>query len=200
MTLPWHFEGGGALVRKVCVGAWETNVYVVACTATGAALVVDAGDEAGRVLAAAGDVSPVGVVATHGHHDHVDAAAAVAEALDVPFLVHADDDARAGIDGSQPLREGPLRVGELTVEVLHTPGHTPGSVCLVLDGAVLTGDTLFPGGPGSTGDGSFPRIIDSVERKLFTLDPTTLVLPGHGLDTTIGTEAPSLERWRARGW
>ena len=86
--------------------------------------------------------------------------------------------------------------------VVHTPGHTPGSTCLVLPEVVFTGDTLFPGGPGATRspEASFDRIIDSIASDLFTLEPSTLVMPGHGLDTTVGAEAPNLDEWRRRRW
>ena len=100
--------------------------------------------------------------------------------------------------------EDVIQVGDLRLRAIHTPGHTPGSTSFLLDGEPLlfTGDTLFPGGPGNTHtDGaSFEQIIDSIDQRLFTLPPDLLVLPGHGLDTTVGTEVPHLQEWVDRGW
>jgi glyoxylase-like metal-dependent hydrolase (beta-lactamase superfamily II) len=97
-----------------------------------------------------------------------------------------------------------LTLGELALRAVHTPGHTPGSTCFLLEGhpVLFSGDTLFPGGPGNTKfeNASFDQIITSIDRRLFTLDPDILVLPGHGLDTTIGTERPHLDEWVERGW
>ena len=97
-----------------------------------------------------------------------------------------------------------IAVGDLRLKTIHTPGHTRGSTCFVLDGhpVLFSGDTLFPGGPGNTQTkgASFDTIIESIDRRLFTLPPDTLVLPGHGLDTTIATERPHLQEWIDRGW
>jgi glyoxylase-like metal-dependent hydrolase (beta-lactamase superfamily II) len=97
-----------------------------------------------------------------------------------------------------------IEVGELRLRTIHTPGHTPGSTSFRLEGhpVMFSGDTLFPGGPGNTSfeNASFEQIIESIDRRLLTLEPETLVLPGHGLDTTIGTERPHLDEWVARGW
>ena len=96
-----------------------------------------------------------------------------------------------------------IAVGDLRLRTIHNPGHTPGSTCFLLEGhpILFSGDTLFPGGPGNTKfeDGDFEQIIQSIDRRLFTL-PADAVLPGHGLDTTIGTERPHLDEWVERGW
>lgn len=201
-SVPWHYEDDRVRIRKVCVGAYENNAYIVADARSDAAVIVDAGAEADRILQAASDVSPQALLTTHGHFDHVGAAAEVSRRLAIPFLINAADAEIAGMEPDQSLEEGELSVGRLTLHVIHTPGHTPGSMCIIADGAVLTGDTLFPGGPGATHGVSaeFTQIIDSIERRLFTLDPSLLVMPGHGLDTMIGAEAPSLEAWVRRGW
>jgi glyoxylase-like metal-dependent hydrolase (beta-lactamase superfamily II) len=202
MPIPWHYESGDALIRKVPVGGFENNVYVVACAATRQAIVVDAGFEPDRITAAVADVDPVAVLVTHGHTDHVAAARPTADRLRVPLLMHPEDAAIAGFEPDRALDPGPMTVGDLTVDVVHTPGHTPGSTCLLLPGVALTGDTLFPGGPGATRfrHSSFDAIIDSIASSLFTLEASTLVMPGHGLDTTVGAEAPKLEEWRERRW
>jgi glyoxylase-like metal-dependent hydrolase (beta-lactamase superfamily II) len=202
MPAPWHFESPQLLVRKLAVGGFENNVYVVACAVTGEALVVDPGFEPDRVEAAVADVDPVAVVITHGHADHVGAARETAGRMQVPLLMHPADVGIAGFEPDKPLTQGTLTAGRLEVEVRHTPGHTPGSTCLLVPGVVFTGDTLFPGGPGTTRFpySSFETIVFSLAASLFTLDPATLVMPGHGLDTTIGAEAPMLDAWKERGW
>lgn len=97
-----------------------------------------------------------------------------------------------------------FQVGRLRLRAIHTPGHTPGSMCFLVEGSpvLFAGDTLFPGGPGKTSGagGHFPTIIHSIEERLFRLAPDTVVMPGHGEDTTIGAEQPHLEEWVARGW
>jgi glyoxylase-like metal-dependent hydrolase (beta-lactamase superfamily II) len=199
---PWHLETDAFSIRKVCVGPFENNVYIVACRTTGEAVIVDAAADPERILVEVGDVTPTAILTTHGHHDHVGAVAEVASALGVPFRIHPDDADLAGLVPDDPLLPGTVTVGRIDIEVIATPGHTPGSVSLLLPGIVLTGDTLFPGGPGATrGPGSsFEQILATIEHDLLTLPPETLVMPGHGLDTTIGAEAPSLEDWRRRGW
>lgn len=185
-------------IRKFCVGPLENNVYIVACRETSEAIIVDAADEADRIVRETSDVLPIAILTTHGHWDHVQAAANVAARLDVPFRIHAADAGLAGLDTSHPLAPGEhVRVGQVTLTATHTPGHTPGSMCFLVDGHAFTGDTLFPGGPGATqGAAARAEVLDSIERELFVLDESTLVHPGHGLDTTIGTERPHLAEWR----
>ena len=100
--------------------------------------------------------------------------------------------------------EAVLEVGRLKLHTIHTPGHTPGSICFRIEDRpiIFSGDTLFPGGPGATQfeGGDFGKIIESIDRRLFTLNPDTLVLPGHGEETTIGAERPHLDDWVDRGW
>jgi len=202
MPTPWHYRDDTLAVRKVCVGSWENNAYVLACRSTGVAVVIDAAAEADRVMAATEDLNPLALLTTHGHFDHVGAAREVADRLDIPFCLNEADAETFGLTPDAPLNSGPIGVGELTLTAVETPGHSPGSVCFTIGGLLFSGDTLFPGGPGATaGPGAdFPQIMASVEDHLFTLADNTLVLPGHGLDTTIGAERPHLPEWRARGW
>lgn len=202
MSSPWHFVTSTHLVRKFCVGSWENNVYVVACSQTGEAVVIDAAADAERIIDEVSDVTATAILTTHGHFDHVGAVRSVADELGIPFLLSPRDADLAGMAPDEPLEAGPISVGATSIEAIHTPGHTRGSTTLLIPGAAFTGDTLFPGGPGATRSpgSSFTEIIDSIESRLFTLPSDTIVMPGHGLDTTIGTEAPSLQAWKDRGW
>jgi glyoxylase-like metal-dependent hydrolase (beta-lactamase superfamily II) len=189
---------GGVEVVKFSVGPWDNNVYVI--TDGDEALIVDAAAEPERILREIGDARVVAIVETHDHPDHVQALPALVEALGAPVLAHPAD--RMPVP-AEPLTGGEtLRVGGAEVRVLHTPGHTPGSLSYLLDGRqIFTGDTLFPAGPGNTdGDrGRFERIMASLD-QLFRLPDATRVSPGHGLDTTIGRERPYVQTWRRRGW
>ncbi len=201
MTIPAHHQDDRLLVRKICVGPLENNVYVVACAHTRKAVIIDAAAEPQRVVAAAADVEPVAILTTHGHHDHVGAVDEVRRRLGIPFRINAADAAKAGMPADIDFDDGDrIEVGKLAIEVRHTPGHTPGSCCFLVDGHLFSGDTLFPGGPGKTGTrDAFEQVMRSLQ-GLFTLPDDTIVHPGHGLDTTIGTERPSLPTWQARGY
>src|SRR5205085_2968958 len=143
----------------------------------------------------------VAVVATHGHNDHINAADALARAVDAPVLMHpADLELWHQVYDRDPdgeLHDGDeLRAGGVALGVLHTPGHSPGGCCFydAEAGVVFTGDTLFNGGPGATGRSfsDYPTIVDSIRNRLLTLPPETVVNTGHGDSTTIGAESPSL--------
>lgn len=202
MTGETVHTAAGFTIDRIVVGPLETNVYLIRDTGSDAAALVDAADEPGRILEFARGASVVEVLTTHGHHDHHGAVPQVPDALGVPFLLHPDDATIAGKQPDAPLVEGTRRIGDLAIDVVHTPGHTPGSVCLLLDGVAITGDTLFPGGPGATRFpySSFDEIIESITTTVFTLPDHTVVLPGHGAPTTVGTERPHLRAWIERGW
>ncbi|HEX6255132.1 MAG TPA: MBL fold metallo-hydrolase [Euzebyales bacterium] len=199
-------------VTKLSVGPMDNNCYVLSDASAGTGIVIDAADEPDRILAAIGDVDITAVLTTHGHPDHWQALAAVARATGARVLHHAADAQMIPVpaDGTVTDRDI-ISVGAASVEVRHTPGHTDGSVCVLLSGAaddrpdhtthLFTGDTLFPGGPGKTTNATaFEQIMASLRRQLFTLDDDTWVHPGHGDDTTLGTERPHLDAWEARGW
>ena len=196
------FEGDGFDISHIATPPLDNNVYLIECTATRASLIIDAAGDADAVLALAEGTEVKGVATTHGHWDHHGAIPEVTDTLDVPFMLHGADVDLAGKEPDSLLVEGLLPIGGVEARILHTSGHTPGSVCILLPGVVITGDTLFPGGPGATrfDHSSFETIIESISSKLFTLPDITIVLPGHGNSTTIGAERPQLSEWIERGW
>jgi glyoxylase-like metal-dependent hydrolase (beta-lactamase superfamily II) len=189
-------------------GTWQVdnNVWLVGDDEE--VVLVDPAHDSAAILAAVGGRAVLAVVCTHGHDDHIGAAGTVADATGAPVLLHPAD--RMLWDVVHPdrtpseLSDGDqLEVGSGALRVLHTPGHSPGSVCLHVPdvGAVLTGDTLFNGGPGATGRSfsDFPTILESIRGQLFGLAADTTVLPGHGEPTTIGAEEPAFDDWVRRG-
>jgi len=200
---PAHFEDADVRVDKLVVGPFENNVFIVRSKRTGEAVLVDAANEHELLLDVARATGVRRVLTTHGHWDHIQAVTAVRDAgIDVGIAA-ADAAMLPAYDFVIPDDEV-YGVGDLRLRSIHTPGHTPGSTSFLLEGKPLlfTGDTLFPGGPGNTATkgASFGEIIRSIDRRLFTLPADLLVLPGHGLDTTLGEERPHLDEWVTRGW
>jgi len=198
-----HYKDSGVRVDKLVVGPFENNVFVVRCTSTGEAVLIDAANEHDLLLDVCRETGVRRVLTTHGHWDHIQAVEAVRDAgIDVG-ISSADAQMLPSYDFVIPDGEE-YAVGDLKLRAIHNPGHTAGSTSFELVGhpVVFSGDTLFPGGPGntSTPGASFKQIIESIDRRLFTLPPDMLVFPGHGLDTTIGTERPHLDEWAERGW
>jgi glyoxylase-like metal-dependent hydrolase (beta-lactamase superfamily II) len=202
-TRPPHYETSDVRIDKLVVGPFENNVFVVRCKQSGEAVLLDAANEHELLLEVSRATGVRRVLTTHGHWDHIQAVTAMRDAgIDVGIAAE-DASMLPSYDFIIPDEEV-TEVGRLRLRALHTPGHTPGSTCFVLEGhpVVFSGDTLFPGGPGNTTfeNASFDTIIESIDRRLFTLPADMLVLPGHGLDTTIGTEQPHLQEWIDRGW
>src|SRR3954471_1368124 len=203
MSRPAHYETPTVRIEKLIVGPFENNVFVVRSKGTGEAVIIDAANEHELLLEVSRATGVRRVLTTHGHWDHIQAVEAVRDAgIDVGI---SPDDASMlpAYDFVIPDDEV-IAVGDLRLRTIHNPGHTPGSTSFLLEGhpIVFSGDTLFPGGAGNTSfpGGNFEQIIESIDRRLFTLPAETLVLPGHGLDTTIGTERPHLQEWVDRGW
>lgn len=202
------------------VGPLATNVYVLADPRSREAIAIDTAIPCLEWISGAlaeRDWTLKLIVSTHGHWDHTGANAAVQAHTGAPIAVHPDDAYR--LISPSPLyapfeippcvpavdlaEGGEVRFGDVRLRVLHTPGHTEGSVCLLASetGELFSGDTLFPGGPGATeGRAAFAAVMASVRGRLFTLPDDTLVLPGHGPATTLGAERPSLDEWERRGW
>ncbi|MFJ1993755.1 MBL fold metallo-hydrolase [Streptomyces asiaticus] len=190
-------------------GTWEVDNNVWLIGDDHEVYVIDAAHDADAIADAVGDRRLLGIISTHGHDDHIDAAPALAERTGAPILLHPEDEVLWRMRHPDRAPDKPLADGDvLTVagtglRVLHTPGHSPGAVCLYAPAltTVFSGDTLFQGGPGATGRSysSFPTIIESIRERLLTLPPETVVRTGHGDSTTVGDEAPQLEEWIARG-
>ena len=199
-----HYEDNQAVIHKVVVGPYDNNVFVLRCKQTGDAALIDAANEHDRLLELCQALNVRQVIETHGHWDHIQAVPQLRDAGYSVGVTAADADMLPSYD--EVLEDDAVvAVGRLRLHTILTPGHTPGSMCFRLEGSpvLFSGDTLFPGGPGATKfpGGDFPTIIESIDDRLFsTLDPDTLVLPGHGDDTTIGTERPHLQEWADRGW
>lgn len=205
---PWQDRQDGPLrLRKLSVEGFDNNVYVVSCARTRQALLIDVAARPERLAEAVADVEPIAAVQTHGHWDHVRAWDGVRDDLALPVWGHRGDAELFPRPVDRELHGGEvLAVGDLEVEVIHLPGHTEGSLLYLVQGDerphLITGDTLFPGGPGrTTSDEDHHRIMDGLEAKVFDrLPDETWVYPGHGDDTTLGAERPHLQEWRDRGW
>lgn len=200
-----HYFDHNLEIHRVVVGPYANNVFVVKCKHTGEAVLIDAANEHEKLLDLCRTLGVTRVLETHGHHDHIQAIPAMREAgyevavtsADAPMLNDVGYD--VFIEDEQV-----IEVGKLRLEAILNPGHTPGSVSFKVHNAPLlfTGDTLFPGGPGATHfpGGNFSTIIESLDTRLFTFPGNTVVLPGHGVDTTISMERPHLQEWSDRGW
>ncbi|MFV2196973.1 MBL fold metallo-hydrolase [Nocardiopsis sp. LOL_012] len=186
----------------------ENNVWIVGDARS--AVVIDAAHDHERIARGLGDRELMAIVCTHAHSDHVNAAVALAELTSSPILLHPDDAelwerVHPDREPDAPLLHGETLVaGGLELRILHTPGHTPGGVCLhaAEPGVLFSGDTLFPGGPGATGQpfSDFPTVIASIRDHLAVLPPETVVHPGHGESTTIAEAAEHLDEWARRGF
>jgi glyoxylase-like metal-dependent hydrolase (beta-lactamase superfamily II) len=200
----------GASIVKVSVGPMDNNAYLVTCSQTGQTLLIDAANDGEILLELIERYAPKLslIVTSHQHQDHWLALADVAKATGVPTAAHQLDAEPLPVKPDRILADGDtIKIGELTFDVIHLQGHTPGSVALALNGAddathLFTGDCLFPGGVGKTWkDGDFEQLLGDVTDRVFNVyGDSTVVYPGHGDDTTLGAERPHLEEWKQRGW
>jgi glyoxylase-like metal-dependent hydrolase (beta-lactamase superfamily II) len=198
------YDDTQAEIHQVVVGPMDNNVYVLRCRQSGDAVLIDAANEHELLLELCRDLGVRTVLETHGHWDHIQAVPAVRDAGYEVGITAADADMLDAYD-YVVADESVIEVGRLRLHTIATPGHTPGSMCFRLEGSpiLFSGDTLFPGGPGNTSfpNASFDTIIESIDRRLFApLDADTIVLPGHGDQTTLATERPHLQEWIDRGW
>ncbi|MBT8241777.1 MAG: MBL fold metallo-hydrolase [Acidimicrobiia bacterium] len=198
-----HHSDSDVEIHRIVVGPVDNNVFVLRCRQTGDAVLLDAANEHERLLDLCKTLNVRTVLETHGHWDHIGAVTEVRDAGYEVGVTAADAHMLPSYDYLLD-DDAVIQVGRLRLRTILTPGHTPGSICFKVEGKPLlfSGDTLFPGGPGATKfeGGNFEHIIESIDKKLFIYSPDTIVMPGHGADTTIGTERPSLQDWIDRGW
>jgi glyoxylase-like metal-dependent hydrolase (beta-lactamase superfamily II) len=201
----------GLTITKLAVGPMDNNAYLLRDASTGEALLVDAANEAPRLIELIGDTPVTWIVTTHRHGDHWQALPEVQTATRAAVAAHPADAAELPVRVDDEVVDGDvIRFGDAAVRVIHLRGHTPGSVALCYDADgklagsphLFTGDSLFPGGPGkTTTPENFTSLMNDLEERVFgPLPDATWVYPGHGNDTTLGAERPHLPEWRARGW
>ena len=204
-------EIDGLTITKLAVGPMDNNAYLLRDAATGEGLLIDAANEADRLIKVIGGTPITWIVTTHRHYDHWQALAEVQQATGAVVVAHTEDAGELPIPVDDDITDGDiLRFGDAAVSVINLRGHTPGSVALCYDAGgrlagsphLFTGDSLFPGGPGkTTSPKDFTSLMDDLEERVFgPLPDPTWVYPGHGNDTILAAERPHLAAWRARGW
>jgi glyoxylase-like metal-dependent hydrolase (beta-lactamase superfamily II) len=202
----------GLTITKVAVGPMNNNAYLLRCTSTGELLLIDAANEAATLLRLIGETPLSTIVTTHQHPDHWQALREVQAATGATTVAHPQDAGAIPVPtGELVSHGGTVSVGDAVLSVIHLRGHTPGSIALLYDAGgaladtphLFTGDSLFPGGPGNTDNNPqrFGQLITDLEERIFAELPDGVwIYPGHGGDTTLGTERPHVPEWRARGW
>jgi glyoxylase-like metal-dependent hydrolase (beta-lactamase superfamily II) len=204
-------EIDGLTVTKIAVGPMNNNAYLLRCTGTGDGLLIDAANEAGRLIEVIGDTPVRIIVTTHRHGDHWQALPEVQARTGAVVVAHPADADELPVQVGRRAENGEaLTFGNCAVSLIHLRGHTPGSLAVLYDAYgrlagsphVFTGDSLFPGGVGATSSPeNFTSLFNDVTERLFDrLPDATWVYPGHGFDTTLGAERPHLGEWRDRGW
>lgn len=177
-------------IERIETAPYDTNAYIIVCQATGESVLVDAPGDADRLLERMDGTKPVCILMTHSHMDHTGASNRIKEELGIPIAAHPADAGHLPVTAEMLLRDGNIiAFGKVTLEVLHTPGHTPGSLCFLTGKYLISGDTLFPGGPGKThSPEDFRKIVESLERKIFVLPDDVKIYPGHGDSTILSKE------------
>jgi hydroxyacylglutathione hydrolase len=174
-------------IDRLTLGPYETNTYIAVCLKTKESLAVDAPAEAPDIIGSLKGTRPRYILLTHDHFDHTGAIASLRSRLKVPLAAHPLDSTRLKKPPEILLKDGDsLKLGNLNIKVLHTPGHTPGSLCFKVGRYLFAGDTIFPGGPGHTDTPEdFQQILKSITEKIFSLPDDTVIFPGHGESTTV---------------
>jgi glyoxylase-like metal-dependent hydrolase (beta-lactamase superfamily II) len=196
------------VITKASVGPMDNNAYLLRCRHTDEQVLIDAANDPKTLLGLVGDSGLARVITTHRHGDHWQALAAIVEATGAITAAGADDAAGIPVPTDEPVADGDrIRVGRSELQVIHLVGHTPGSIALLYDDPegtphLFTGDSLFPGGPGrTTGSDDFDSLMHDLQTKVFDrLPDETWFYPGHGDDSTLGTERASIPGWLARRW
>jgi len=174
-------------IEKLTLGSYETNAYIVVCRKTSESLVIDAPAGAWEIIAKLEGTKPRYILLTHDHYDHTGVLVSLRSRLKVPLATHIASSYQLKTQPEILLKDGDsLPLGNLKIEVMHTPGHTPGSICFRIGKYLFAGDTIFPGGPGRTETPEdFQRILASITKKIFRLPDDTMIFPGHGDGTTV---------------
>ena len=187
-------------IERIETQPYGTNAYIIVCHKTLKSLLIDAPGEAKKILARLKRTKPKGVLLTHSHMDHTGALAQIKNNLDIPIAAHVEDASRLPFPPDIFLQHGEtIFFGQSRLKVLHTPGHTPGSLCFFAAPYLLSGDTLFPGGPGKTGTpAAFRQVVQSITEKIFVLPDAVFVFPGHGAKTTLKKEKEEFADFSSR--
>ena len=177
-------------IKTLSLGPYETNCYILVCVKTGDSVVIDAPADSPVILEKLHETNPRYLLITHNHFDHTGALKALKAELAIPVAAHPEDAALLPLKPDILLKGGEtLYFGKVELKVLHTPGHTPGSLCFYMESYLIAGDTIFPGGPGNTSSPKhLKHIIASITSEIFTLPDNTLILPGHGSATVLKQE------------
>jgi hydroxyacylglutathione hydrolase len=177
-------------IHRLGLGPYGTNCYILVCQTTRDSVLIDTPAEADKIIEGLRDTNPRYILLTHDHADHLGAFSELRAELKVPVAMHALDAESLPSPPEVLLNDGDtVSFGDIVLEVLHTPGHTPGSLCFRAGRYLIAGDTIFPGGPGKTGSPNhFRQIVQSITEKIFTLPDDTLIYPGHGDSTVLKKE------------
>ena len=199
--MPLHFEDGQLRIFKIAhMGPVDNNGYILSCKRTGEAVIIDAPAEPEKLLMELGDANVKAIVITHRHGDHTAGLAEMKGRTGAPVAAHPDDGSALPVPPDFLLHDGDsYQVGDLQLLAKHTPGHTPGGLCLLTGKHLFSGDTLFPGGPGHTrSPEAFQQVKDSITGQLLPLPDEVAVYPGHGHDTTIGKTREEIRVFESR--
>ena len=187
-------------IHKIELAPFGTNAYILICQKTGDSVLIDAPGEAGKILKGLKGTNPKYILMTHDHLDHVGALSELKLALNIPVAAHTADTRNLPVTPEVLLNDGDVvTFGNIQLKVLHTPGHTLGSLCFLTGKYLISGDTLFPGGPGKTSSpANLRQVIESITTKIFELPDDTVVYPGHGESTILRKEKKAFEAFSSR--